>query len=347
MRKLAEAGHEVVVVATEAMSEDRRKLGWSVPTLGPVRVIFGPDQKQVMEVVNSSGTDSIHLIAGARGTTLGKQVAHACRASRRRMGLITESPDPRGLGGLLRWVKYSWERITMGRHFDFILAMGRKGARWFKLCGYPEARVFPFAYVAERCENSSRVEIGKVFRFLFVGQLIPRKGVDLLLQALARVPHCELSMIGDGPEREKLQKLALECEIADRVFWGGKMKSAEAQSRLFTADVLVLPSREDGWGTVVNESLMAGTPVICSTACGSSELIQHPWLGTVFQANRIASLAEALAFWSSQGTVSAQQRQRIRNWAGCIEAPRVARYVEEVLAHVYNCGPRPQAPWRT
>jgi len=234
----------------------------------------------------------------------------------------------------------------MGRRFDFILAMGQRGVRWFKFCGYPEPRIFPFTYVTDRLAHDSRTEFRKSFRFLFVGQLISRKGVDLLLKALEKIPHAELSVIGDGSETECLHELARRCGVADRIFWFGKMDAARVQTHIIDADVLVLPSREDGWGAVVNESLMAGTPAVCSTACGASELIRHPWLGTVFQANHVASLAEAMAQWSEQGAVSPEHRQRVRNWAQCIEAPRVARYVEEVLAHVYDRGPRPQAPWR-
>lgn len=346
MRELAEAGHEVVVVATQEMSEDRRQLGWSAPSVGHARVILGPDAGRVTQIVESSAPESVHLIAGARGTALGRQVAVACRAAGRKMGLITESPDARGLGGPLRWVKYAWERVNIGKDFNFILAMGQRGVRWFRICGYPAARIFPFAYVTDRLSGSSDGPPRKGFHLLFVGQLIPRKGVDLLLRALARVPDADLSVIGDGEERSSLQRLTAECGIAERVLWLGKMAAAEVHARISEADVLVLPSREDGWGAVVNESLMAGTPVICSTACGASELIQHPWLGTVFQTNQVPSLARALAVWSARGTISPEQRQRVRNWAGCIEAPCVARYVAEVLAHVYDSGPRPQAPWR-
>jgi glycosyltransferase involved in cell wall biosynthesis len=346
MRELAEAGHEVLVVSTETMSEERRSLGWEIPSLGPARVILAPDQRQVRQIVESSEANAIHLIAGARVTSLGRQVALACRASGRRMGIITESPDPRGLGGPLRWVKYSWERITTGRHFDFILAMGPSGVRWFKLCGYPEARIFPFAYVTDRLSGSLGGKPGSAFRFLFVGQLIPRKGVDLLLRALVRVPHCELAVIGDGPEMECLQKLARECGAEDRVSWLGKMNATRVQGHILDADMLVLPSREDGWGAVVNESLMAGTPVICSTACGAADLIQHRWLGTVFRTGNVRVLAVALNQWASKGKRSIAERERIQSWARCIEAPSVARYVEKILEHVYNHGPRPQAPWR-
>ncbi len=346
MRVLADSGHDVLVVATEDMSEGRRSMGWSTPALGGARIVLGPSETEVRKLVASSTPDSIHVIAGARGTLLGRQVALACRASGRQMGLVSESPDPRGLGGPLRWVKYSWERITMGNHFDFILAMGQRGVRWFKFCGYPDSRIFPFAYVTDRNSGNSGDNSSKAFRFVFVGQLIPRKGVDLLLRALAQVASAELSVVGDGPERPGLEKLALECGIADRVFWHGSLDAAQAQARIHDADAFILPSREDGWGAVVNEALMAGTPAICSTACGAADLIRYPWLGTVFKSGNMPDLAAALRDWVSKGKVSEVERERIRSWARSIEAPVVAKYFELVMNHVYQGGPRPAAPWR-
>jgi glycosyltransferase involved in cell wall biosynthesis len=310
------------------------------------RVTLAPNQTEVWQIVETSEPDTIHLIAGARGTPLGGQAALACRAARRRMGLITESPDLRGVGGPLRWMKYSWERVTVGRYFDFILAMGQRGVQWFKLCGYPESRIFPFAYVTDRLSRNVAGKTGRLVHFLFVGQLIPRKGLDILLRALARIAAVELSVIGDGPEQESLKNLASECGIADRVCWHGKMDAAQAQARISEADVLVLPSREDGWGAVVNESLMAGTPVICSTACGAADLIKYPWLGAVFQSGSVDDLAAALNGWAVKGKLSDVERERIRSWTECIEAPAVASYVEQVLAYVYEGGSRPQAPWR-
>ena len=346
VRELAAAGNEVLVVSTEAMSEGRRRLGWAVPSVGRARVILGPTQAQVVQIVESSAPGSVHFIAGARGTPLGRQAALACRASGRKMGIISEAADSRGFGGSLRWVKYARERITLGKHFDFILAMGQKGVRWFKLCGYPESRIFPFAYVTDRHSGRLGGTPVNAVRFLFVGQLISRKGLDLMQQTFVRVPHCELSVIGDGPQKACLQEQARRSRIADRVSWLGKMDAAHVQRHIGAADVLVLPSREDGWGAVVNESLMAGTPVICSTACGAADLIRQPWLGSVFQSGSVSELASALSSWASAGKRSTAERERIRDWARCIEAPSIARYVEKILEHIYNHGPRPQAPWR-
>ncbi len=352
MRELAARGHEVVVVATEAMSEERRKQGWIMPSLGSARIILGPDAEQVSQIIAASDANATHLIAGARGTPLGRQVARACRASGRRMGIITESPDTRGFGGPLRWAKYAGERITLGRHFDFILAMGQRGVNWFKLCGYPPDRIFPFAYVTEpgtgdRGQRSeARGQPGPP-TILFVGQIIARKGVDLLLRAFAliRVPGVKLQLVGHGLEEASLCQLADTLGISESVEWLGGKNSAEIPTLMAQAKVMVLPSREDGWGAVVNESLLVGTPVICSTACGAADLIRQPWLGTVFPAGNVTALAEAMSDWSAHGTNLPEQRQRVRNWAQCIEALRVARYVEEILTHVYERGPRPQAPW--
>jgi glycosyltransferase involved in cell wall biosynthesis len=111
------------------------------------------------------------------------------------------------------------------------------------------------------------------------------------------------------------------------------------------ADVLLLPSHKDGWGAVVNESLMAGTPVICSTACGAAELVRQPWLGTVFRAGSVEDLAKALKHWIDLGTRSPIERERIRNWTTRISGQAVASYFVSIMEHVYQAANRPTAPW--
>lgn len=346
MRELANNGHDVLVISSEEMSEERRQLGWDIPTLAPARFLLCSDEKQVESIVMDSQLDSIHLIAGARVGPLGAKVAVVCRSFGRKMGIITEAPDPRGFGGLLRRVKYSWERIFQGRHFDFILAMGEMGTEWFENCGYDNSRIFPFVYVIEPISQNTHVSGNNIFRFVFVGQLIKRKGVDLLLKAFSGAFDTELVIIGDGVEKSALQALSRKLGVDRRVYWAGKMGAMNVQEELRKADAMILPSRHDGWGAVVNESLMAGTPVICSSVCGASELIRYSWLGTVFKANDISSLQAALTLWNSKSTITIEHRKRVQNWSQCINGLNVAKYLEEVLLHVYEGGARPLPPWR-
>ena len=106
MREMAERGHDVTVVACEEMSASRGRLGWTPPNLAPARLVVGPSVADARRIIRESAADSIHCIAGARVLPFGRIVVRECLAARRRMGIITETPDPRGLGGWMRWGKY-------------------------------------------------------------------------------------------------------------------------------------------------------------------------------------------------------------------------------------------------
>lgn len=390
LRALAEKGHEVTVVATEAMTPDRRALGWAVPDTGRCKIILAPGPEEIRQIVEgkkrgagsgekrksdlrppsspllparrSSLLAPIHVLAGARWTPLGKLATKLCIGHNRRIGILSETPDPRGLGGVARRVKYAAERFTTGRHFDFVLGMGEMGVRWFRRCGYPARRIFPFAYVTESGSQNADLrppisDLGsptsdfrspRYVTIMFVGRFVPLKGVDLLLRAFAALqsPGIKLQLVGDGPEEPVLRALASTLGISNSVEWIGRKSSAEIPALMAKADVVVLSSRKDGWGAVVNEALMAGTPVICSTACGSAELIRHDWLGSVFRADDVEELARCLRFWTAKGKRPEAERARIREWSRCIEGESVANYFESIMSHIYNDAPRPTSPWR-
>ncbi len=348
MRALSELGHEVTVVATESMTADRRALGWKVPDLGRARVVIGPHEAEVRQLIESSPPDSIHIMAGARWTRLGNQAVQHCWALKRRIGIISEAPDPRGLSVCARRAKYTFERFTKGEHYNFVLAMGEIGVRWFRRCGYPARTVFPFAYVSDVVPVSRTNSSAEAVSILYAGQFVVRKGLDALLRAFAAVPSrtARLCLLGAGPEKQPLEALAQELRIQDRITWLANRKSAEVQAEMAQAGLTVLPSRHDGWGAVVNESLMAGTPVICSDSCGAADLICHPWLGTVFHAGHVDDLAKALTRWIDLGPRLQVERDRIRDWTNWISGESVAKYFLAIMQHVYSNSARPVAPWR-
>ena len=348
LRALRGAGHEVTVVVPELMSVELLAVGWKAPDLGDVKIVLAPNAAEIRQLIESGSQQTIHVLAGARWTLLGNEATRWCRTLRRRMGVLTEAPDPRGLRGLARRAKYTAERFTMGRHYEFILAMGEMGVRWFGQCGYLSARLFPFAYVTEEQPDFGIESRPGPVRLLFVGRLVALKGLDVLFRALAcqSTQSWELQVIGNGPEDESLRALALELGIGNRVEWVGKLPIEEIPERMARSDVMVLPSHKDGWGAVVNEALMVGTPVICSTACGAAELLREPWLGAVFKAGSVEGLATALGHWTAAGPRTPAERQRIREWSRCISGERVSDYFLAIMEHVFNGAPRPTAPWR-
>jgi glycosyltransferase involved in cell wall biosynthesis len=234
---------------------------------------------------------------------------------------------------------------------QFILAMGRQGVEWYRKCRFPESRIYPFAYVTEA--NVGRVPEATPPRFTgdvtvaFLGQMIHRKGGDVLLRALASQPdrNWRLRMTGEGESRPSWERLASQLGISDRVTFTGAVPNEEGRALVGSADFLVLPSRFDGWGAVANEALMQGVPVLCSDRCGARDLLAETWRGEIFKAGSVEGLRDALARWINRGKRTPDLTRRIKGWSRCLGGESVADYFAAVLRHVYECAPRPIAPW--
>jgi len=127
-----------------------------------------------------------------------------------------------------------------------------------------------------------------------VGHLIERKGHHLTIAALAELPGVELLLIGDGEQRDALQRFASRCGVSERVHFVGRV----AQEHLFkyysAADVMVLASSREGWANVLLESMACGTPVVASNVWGTPEVVQSNVAGKLMCNRDPASLAEAV-----------------------------------------------------
>jgi glycosyltransferase involved in cell wall biosynthesis len=182
----------------------------------------------------------------------------------------------------------------------------------------------------------------------YVGQLIYRKGVDLLIRALQQIPpnlDWRLSVIGSGEMDAELRLLARELGVGSRIVFRGVVPLSQVPEAMCRSDLLLLPSRFDGWGAVVNESLMCGTPVLCSDRCGARDFLKEPWRGEVLSCGAMPAWAEALGRWIQKGPLPARERTRIAGWSRCIAGPEVARYFNAILKHVYQGQSRPAPPW--
>ncbi len=124
-------------------------------------------------------------------------------------------------------------------------------------------RVIPFGIAAPDPGELPPTRKGP---FLFVGRLVPYKGVGVLLEAVARVPDAELQIVGDGPRRFFLQQRARALGISGRVHFTGSVDHAALARLLREARALVLPSLDAGetFGLVQLEAMAAGCAVIAS-----------------------------------------------------------------------------------
>jgi teichuronic acid biosynthesis glycosyltransferase TuaC len=114
---------------------------------------------------------------------------------------------------------------------------------------------------------------------LSVGLLIPRKGHDRIIAALPELPGFHLRILGEGPERGRLEAQARALGVGDRVAMPGAVPHAALAAQYGAADALVLASSREGWANVLLEAMACGTPVLASPAWGCREAVQAPEAG--------------------------------------------------------------------
>jgi glycosyltransferase involved in cell wall biosynthesis len=144
---------------------------------------------------------------------------------------------------------------------------------------------------------------GRPFELLFVGRLVERKGVRLLLRALAgtpATPPCCLHVVGDGPELEPLTRLTEKLRLSNRVFLHGFVAKEVLEARLAACDALVLPAVVDskgdteGLGVVLLEAMSYGKPVVASAAGGITDIVRHGENGLLVPPGDVDALAAAI-----------------------------------------------------
>jgi teichuronic acid biosynthesis glycosyltransferase TuaC len=134
---------------------------------------------------------------------------------------------------------------------------------------------------------------------LSVGNLIPIKGHELLLRALAavlpRYPHISCEIIGDGPEHHRLTRLASDCNIAGKVHFLGRQSRTQVTEAMRRCALFALPSRYEGLGCVYLEAMSTEKPVVACRGQGIDEIIRHGSNGWLIGPNELQELVEALS----------------------------------------------------
>jgi glycosyltransferase involved in cell wall biosynthesis len=115
--------------------------------------------------------------------------------------------------------------------------------------------------------NGMAIRRSNPFRIVSVGNLLHLKGFGFGLQAFAKIQHqctdIEYWIIGDGPERKRLQRLASDLGVTDKVRFWGAIPRSQVLKKLQECDVLMHPSLHDSGGWVCLEAMAAGRPVVC------------------------------------------------------------------------------------
>ncbi|WP_336027218.1 glycosyltransferase [Geodermatophilus sp. FMUSA9-8] len=132
-------------------------------------------------------------------------------------------------------------------------------------------------------------------RIGYVGRLAPQKDPATLVRAFGRMrEEASLVVVGDGPDRALVHRLAAESPAAGRITLAGFVEHARVPAVLASLDLLVLPSAYEEMGSVLTEAMAAGLPVVASDVGGIPEVVRHGQTGLLVTPGDPDALAAAL-----------------------------------------------------
>jgi colanic acid/amylovoran biosynthesis glycosyltransferase len=212
------------------------------------------------------------------------------------------------------------------RRASFVACISRWHAEFYQ----GVARVDPAKLPVIRCGVEPHPLQGHVARgtlhIVGVGRLIPKKGFDLLVQAVAAVaaamPEAQVrcTIVGEGPERSTLLGLVRERNLERIVDLAGPMPNQDVQKLLARADIFVLPCRvdqegdKDGIPVVLMEAMARGVPVISGDLPTIRELVTHAETGLLVPPGDTAALASAIEAMIRDPGLRSELGSRGREW---------------------------------
>lgn len=161
-------------------------------------------------------------------------------------------------------------------------------------------------------------------RILGIGRLIPRKGFDALIRATAALEQrgrtgFEVEIVGDGPERQSLERLAETLGVGHRVRFAGTVSYADLPARYAAADIYALTSHAEGMPLVVLEAMATGLPIVATDVQGMQELVEDGSNGYRFAVGDHEALAqrleELIANPASRAAFGVASRQRVERYS--------------------------------
>lgn len=172
-------------------------------------------------------------------------------------------------------------------------------------------------------------------RLIYVGRLERYKNVDVVIRAVERlvndIPEISLAIVGEGPDRKRLEQVARDCGVADRIEFTGFVSDTEKDRRLAQARVSVCPSAKEGWGLAMLEANAAGTPNVASDAPGLRDSVRHGETGFLVAVGDVAAFAYRIRALLEDDALAARISAAAIAWSRHFTWDRAADGMENTL----------------
>jgi glycosyltransferase involved in cell wall biosynthesis len=233
-------------------------------------------------------------------------------------------------------------QITSPKNICF-LALSAHAKPQFIQAGFKKNQIFPFGYFVPRDKSVIKpLHNHRFIKLVFIGVLNQRKGIDLVIKAVSLLEQqgwlISLDIYG-------FQEIAMTFN-SKSVRYCGLIPFGQTQNIIAHYDGLILPSRHDGWGVVINEALLQTVPVIISENVGAKSLLEKYSAGLIFKSDNVDDLIEKLKLFSLDSSLRQKMSTQAQKISELISPENAAGYIYDVIQHYFfNNIDRPKAIW--
>ena len=347
---------EVLYVLSHDFRQERKAANWDDGDYGNAQVVALYEMADRQAAINNlfeKYPDAIH-IANGFDTPIMKEIKPFFFKKGRKALLFTERPVSVG-----SWAMRLIKRTALGIKYTLlcheykpyiraILPLGMQGVKIFRQCGFPKDRIYNFMYCPqlEDLSDNRDFNVGSPIRFLYVGRFYYlTKGTDVLMDALKYLKgDWVLDMAGGyGTNAEEVKR---RIEANSHVNYLGVWDSTKVVKSMQNYDVVVVPSKADGWNLLINEALHSGISIITSDEAVSHEVIEKCHAGMIFKAYNSKALANCMQYAIDNPKDVAKWMKNGRGMAKVIGCDRIGVYFKDIIDYeFYNKGQKPICPW--
>ncbi|AKV01821.1 Glycosyltransferase [Labilithrix luteola] len=272
--------HDAGLVVDDRGPVRENPASYLVRSLGPF------DVRWLAQTIRARRAGIVHL------HTFGSQVVGTRAAIRTGARIVRTEHSTRVYDDPSCWIFSRWSlrradaSVCISEHVrDVALLRAPWAERTFRVIpnGIDVERFTPAAHAARG--ESERV------RFVMVGRLEPRKGIDIALHALNEVPRAELEIVGEGESRAELERLGAQLGVSSRVRFVGYQ--ADVREAIARADVALSSARAEGLGIALLEAMAQARAVVALPTGGIPEFVKDGetgWLATGSSSHALAAI---------------------------------------------------------
>ena len=290
--------HEVLLVVEDEIDSQRRKQHWSTDTPPNVKLVVNPSFYNTIKICYENRMHT-HFLSGLFSYKMPSIVLFLSYLFKNKIYIISEAVEHDSFKGLIKLFIRRFFLKPFKRNVFGIFATGKYAKKYFFKLGISLDKIHDYGYfVNVKSSIKKRPNNGK--NLIYVGRLLEYKGIECLLNTFLKLLSIDnsytLTIVGSGPLEKKLKKITCDSFIDEsQVLFVNDSARSEVLKMIELSDLLLLPNLSpEGWGVVINEALLLGTPVICSKYTGSNVIVDKEHQGVVLNEISEITLIDAI-----------------------------------------------------